>query len=71
MADQDGGFRRVVSPLLKVGPDPVGQDCGLPDIEQFALLVPKQIDAGLIWEVVEFGLEGGNEIHGQWQMVDG
>ena len=56
-------FRRVVGPFLKVGPHAVGQDCGFPDVEQFALLVLEQIDAGLVRQVVEFGLEFGRSSH--------
>src|SRR5512139_154126 len=63
VADQDAGFRRMISPLLKVGSDAVGQDCGLPDVEQITLLVPEQIDPWLIWQVVEFGLEFGGGSH--------
>jgi hypothetical protein len=63
MADQDGGFWGVVGPFLKVGPHAVGQDCGLPDVEQFALLVSEQIDAGLVRQVVEFRLEFSRSSH--------
>jgi hypothetical protein len=63
VVDQDGSFRRVVGPLLKVRPHPVGQDCGLPDVEQITLLIPEQIDPWLVWQVVEFGLEVGRSRH--------
>ena len=52
-----------VGPFLKVGTDAVGQDCGLPDVDEFALLVPEQIDAGLVREMVEFGLEFSRSSH--------
>ena len=57
VADQDGCFRGVVGPFLKVRPHTVRQNCGFPYIEQFALLVPEQIDTWVVREVVEFRLE--------------
>ena len=65
MADQDGGFRGVVGPFLKVGPYAVGENCGFPDVEQIALLVLEQIDSRLVRQMVEFRLEGA----GHWSMV--
>ena len=55
MTDENDGFGRVVGPFLKIGPDAVGQHCGLPDVEQIALLILEQIDAragladGRVW----------------------
>lgn len=36
----------MVSPLLEVGPHTIREDCGLPDIEQFAGLVFKRYTPG-------------------------
>jgi hypothetical protein len=55
----------VVGSFLKVGPDTIGQDCGLPDVEQFALLIPEQIDAWLVREMVECRLEFSRSSHQQ------
>ena len=63
MTDQHSGFRRVIAPFLKVGPDAIRQNRGLPDVEQIALLVPEQVDARLVREVVEFGLEFSRSSH--------
>jgi hypothetical protein len=61
----------MVGAALKVGADTVGERGGFADVEQFAGLVFKEVHARIIGQVIEFGLECVNEIHGQWDMVDG
>ncbi len=59
LADQQLSLRTLVRAVLKIVPHPVGQDARLPDVEDVALRILKEVDAGAVWQVVESRLEDG------------
>jgi hypothetical protein len=47
----------VVCALLKVRPNPIGEHCSFPDIQNLGLSVLEKVDAGAVRQMVELGLK--------------